>query len=233
MGQKSAVAQDIITIDGPAGAGKSTVSKLVARRLRYTYLDTGAMYRAVAACVQREGIDPQDDPSLKRLCAAVDIDFQGEGDRQRVFCQGEDLTEKIREPTIGWLASTVSTRRPVREAMVNLQRKIGSKGRVVAEGRDTGTVVFPGAKYKFFLVADSKERARRRFQELIAKGAVTTIEEVDREMRERDHQDSSRELAPLRPAPDAKLIDSTDSSPEQVAGEILNIIREREATGNG
>lgn len=233
MGRKSAVTQDIITIDGPAGAGKSTVSKLVARRLRYTYLDTGAMYRAVAACVQREGIDPQDDPSLKRLCAAVDIDFQGEGDRQRVFCRGEDVTEKIREPTIGWLASTVSTRRPVREAMVNLQRKIGSKGRVVAEGRDTGTVVFPGAKYKFFLVADSKERARRRFQELIAKGAATTIEEVDREMRERDHQDSSRELAPLRPAPDAKLIDSTDSSPEQVAGLILNIIREREATGNG
>jgi cytidylate kinase len=233
MSQKTAIAKDIITIDGPAGAGKSTVSKLIARRLCYTYLDTGAMYRAVAVCVQREGIDPQDDPSLKRLCAAIDIEFQGEGDRQRVYCQGEDVTEKIREPKIGWLASTVSTRRPVREAMVNLQRKIGSRGRVVAEGRDTGTIVFPGAQYKFFLLADSQERTRRRFQELITKGNATTMEEVDREMRERDQQDSSRELAPLRPAPDARLIDSTNSSPEQVAGQILRMIQEREETGNG
>lgn len=219
------IQKEIITIDGPAGAGKSTVSQMIARQMNYTYLDTGAMYRAVAVQVRKEGIDPKDDLSLAQLCQRIDIYFEGAADQQKVFCQGEDVTAIIREPEIGWLASTVSTRRPVREAMVNLQRKIGAHGRVVAEGRDTGTVVFPRAQHKFFLIADFRERARRRFQELIRKGSPQTILEVEEEMRKRDEQDSSRDLAPLHPAHDAKIIDSTGLSPEQVMEKIIQEIK--------
>lgn len=135
------------------------------------------------------------------------------------------MTERIREPEIGWLASTVSTKRPVRRAMVKLQRKMGARGRIVAEGRDLGTVVFPRAKYKFFLLADPKIRAERRFRELMAKGKEIRIEEVEKEMQQRDQQDSSRELAPLRPAADARVIDSTRLNPEQVVEEMLKIIK--------
>jgi cytidylate kinase len=216
--------RNIITIDGPAGAGKSTVSKILARQLHYIYLDTGAMYRVVGLWAQREKIDFEDDRALEKLCGQLAIDFQGEGESQRVLCQGEDVTEKIRDPEIGWLASTVSTRRPVREAMVALQRKIGSKGKIVAEGRDTGTVVFPWARYKFFLSADPSERARRRFQELIDRGYKVTLERIEEEIKERDAQDSLRALAPLQPAADAHFLDSTNLTPAQVVEKILRII---------
>jgi cytidylate kinase len=215
---------EIVTIDGPAGAGKSTVSKMLARRLNYIYLDTGAMYRAVALRAQREGIEPKDEPALDRLCANLEISFQETGEGQRLICQGEDVTERIREPEIGWMASVVSMMRPVREAMGALQRKMGSRGGVVAEGRDMGTVVFPGARFKFFLVADPRERSLRRYRELKAKGREIKLEEVEREVRERDAQDSSRELAPLRPAEDAHLIDSTGLTPEEVVARMLAII---------
>lgn len=215
----------IITIDGPAGAGKSTVSKMLARRLDSLYLDTGAMYRAVALRVQMEGVDPKDEEALKELCQKMEISFQDDGERQRVICQGEDVTEGIRDPEIGWLASTVSIKPPVREAMVRLQRKIGFQRRIVAEGRDTGTIVFPHAKYKFFLIADPRERARRRYRELKGKGLEVSLEEIEKEVRERDAQDSSRVLAPLRPAEDAQIIDSTGLTPEEVVERILAIIQ--------
>lgn len=216
----------IITIDGPAGAGKSTVSKLLARRLNYLYLDTGAMYRAVALRAQKEGVDPNDEGALEKLCQRLEISFQEDREGQRVICQGEDVTERIRDPEIGWLASTVSMKRPVREALVRMQRKIGSWGKIIAEGRDTGTVVFPRAKYKFFLSADSQERARRRCRELAARGLAANLKEIEREMKERDEQDSSRQLAPLRPAADARAIDSTGLTPEEVVERMLEIIRE-------
>jgi cytidylate kinase len=216
----------IITIDGPAGAGKSTVSKLLARRLNYFYLDTGAMYRAVALRAQKEGVDPNDEGALEKLCQRLEISFQEDREGQRVICQGEDVTERIRDPEIGWLASTVSMKRPVREALVRMQRKIGSWGKIIAEGRDTGTVVFPRAKYKFFLSADSQERARRRCRELAARGLAANLKEIEREMKERDEQDSSRQLAPLRPAADARAIDSTGLTPEEVVERMLEIIRE-------
>ena len=215
----------IITIDGPAGAGKSTVSKLLARRLNYLYLDTGAMYRAVALRAQKEGVDPNDEGALEKLCRRLKISFQEDREGQRVICQGEDVTERIRDPEIGWMASTVSMKRPVREALVRMQRKIGSPGKIIAEGRDTGTVVFPRAKYKFFLNADPQERARRRCRELAARGLAANLGEIEREMKERDEQDSSRQLAPLRPAEDARAIDSTGLTPEEVVERMLEIIR--------
>jgi cytidylate kinase len=216
----------IITIDGPAGAGKSTVSKMLARKLNFLYLDTGAMYRAVALRAQREGVDPNDEGGLEKLCQRLEISFQEDREGQRVICQGEDVTEGIRDPEIGWMASTVSMKRPVREALVRMQRKIGSRGKIVAEGRDTGTVVFPRAKYKFFLNANPQERARRRFRELAARGLAVNLEEIKKEMKERDEQDSSRQLAPLRPAEDARMIDSTGLTPEEVVERILEIIKE-------
>ena len=216
---------EIVTIDGPAGAGKSTVSRMLARRLGYVYLDTGAMYRAVALRAQKEGVGPEDDRALERLCQDIEIAFREGQDGQRLLCRGEDVTEAIRDPEIGRLASAVSMRRPVREAMAFLQRKMGSGGRIVAEGRDTGTVVFPRARYKFFLTADPQERALRRYRELKAKGLELGLEEVDREVRERDAQDSSRELAPLRPAEDARLVDSTGLTPEEVVEQMVAAIK--------
>jgi len=218
---------EIIAIDGPAGAGKSTVSKMLARRLNYIYLDTGAMYRAVAYRAKEEGIDPADDVALGRLCEKMEISFVGEVESQRVICQGEDVTEKIREPEMGWMASVISLRRPVREAMVRLQQKMGSSGRVVAEGRDMGTVVFPQAKQKFFLIAEPQERARRRHREIKAQGLSVSLEEIEKEIRKRDEQDSSRELAPLRPAEDARIIDTTGLTPEEVVERMLEYIDEK------
>jgi len=216
----------IITIDGPAGAGKSTVSKMLARKLNFLYLDTGAMYRAVALLAQREGVEPDDEGGLEKLCQKLEISFREDREGQRVICQGEDVTEGIRDPEIGWMASTVSMKRPVREALVRMQRKIGSREKIVAEGRDTGTVVFPRAKYKFFLNADPQERARRRFRELEARGLTVDLEEIKKEMKERDEQDSSRQLAPLRPAEDARMIDSTGLTAEEVVERMLEMIKE-------
>lgn len=211
----------IITIDGPAGAGKSTVSKILAERLGYFYLDTGAMYRAVAVRVQEERIDPEDDQALARLCQGLSISFRKKGRQQRIYCQGRDFTQSIREPEIGLLSSKVSTRRPVRQAMVLLQRKLGEKGKVVAEGRDMGTVVFPWAEFKFFLDAKPEERARRRYREFLEKGVSVTQGDVQKEMEERDRQDSTRALSPLRPAEGALQLDSTRLTPEEVVEQML------------
>ena len=216
---------EIITIDGPAGAGKSTVAKMLACRLKYLYLDTGAMYRAVALRAKEQEVDPEDERALQRLCRDLEITFTGDGKNQRVICQGVDVTDKIRDPEIGWMASTVSMKYPVRQAMVRLQRKIGAKGKVVAEGRDTGTIVFPRAKYKFFLNAELAERARRRHRELISKGLSIERKKVEEEIRERDEQDSSRELAPLYLAADARQIDSTGILPEEVVEKILDVVK--------
>jgi len=221
----SSKGKKIVTIDGPAGAGKSTVGKMLARALRYLYLDTGAMYRAVAVRVQQTGINPDDEKALTNLCRNITISFRRKDDKQRVILNGEDVTAKIREPEIGWLASKVSIKRPVREAMVKQQREIGTKGKIVAEGRDTGTVVFPGAPYKFYLTATPGERARRRHQELRAKGLSPEFKGVEKEMAARDAQDSSRDLAPLRPALDAVIIDSTGLTPQEIVKAMVQMIK--------
>lgn len=185
------------------------------------------MYRAVAVEAEKKGIDPADEIALEKLCMDLSVSFQTGGEEQRVICQGEDITEKIRQPHIGMVASRVSMKRPVREAMVRLQREIGAGGKIVAEGRDTTTVVFPQARYKFFLVADPEERARRRYRELVGKGLAPRMEDVGEEINKRDEQDSSRELAPLRASEEAFFIDSTESTAEEVAEQMIKVIRRK------
>jgi len=210
----------LITIDGPAGAGKTTVSRLLAGRLGYRYIDTGALYRGVAVAASRRTIDPQDDAALGRLLEGIDLNFQPHESGQRLTVGGEDITEDIRTPEISMLASTVSARPLVRAYLLKIQRELGRQKGAVFEGRDMGTVVFPEAEVKFFLSASEATRALRRFAEIRAKTG-TSLEEVERDMRRRDEQDSTRALAPLTPAADAIRIDSTGLSIERVVEQML------------
>ena len=215
----------VITIDGPAGAGKSTVSRLVARRLDFVYLDTGAMYRAVALAAKKNGVDLEDHQSLGALCDKLDISFDNTTDPPRILLDSRDISREIRTPEIDMLASRVSAIKEVREAMTSLQRKVAVKaGKVVAEGRDMGTVVFPSARWKFFLTATLDERARRRYEELIQRGEKISKSNVAKEMKKRDEQDSNRALAPLKPADDAMIIDTTNLSIDQVVNRICDIV---------
>lgn len=211
----------IIAIDGPSGAGKSTLSKLLARELGYVNIDTGAMYRAVALAARREQIDPSDDAALERLCRAIDIRFERAHGREKVLLGAEDVSDAIRTPEVSLLTSRVSASPVVRDAMVRLQREMGRNGGVVLEGRDIGTVVFPHAEVKFFLVAGARERGRRRFEELKAKGIDVDLDRTVAEIEARDAADSARTHAPLLQAPDAVAIDSTAMSIEEVLQAML------------
>ena len=214
----------VITIDGPAGSGKSTVSRLIAERLGILYLDTGAMYRAAALQAQRMGIDFNDGQGLFNMCMALDLRFIPNGNSQTILLGNEDITAVIRSPEMDMLASRISAVKEVREAMMMLQRKVGMTGALVAEGRDMGTVVFSDAEYKFFVTASIPERARRRHLERIGRGESISIEKVEEEMKKRDTQDSGRAIAPLRPADDAEIIDTTGIGIEQVIDRIINKI---------
>lgn len=205
----------LITIDGPAGAGKTTVSRALADRLDYRYIDTGALYRGVALAVKIQGIDPQNDADLKQLCKGLKLAFVLNEAGLRLISNGQDISERIRTPEITMLASAVSARPVVREYLLDLQRDMGNEKAVVFEGRDMGTVVFPAADVKFFLDASTAKRAERRFDELNSKNGQT-LDEVERDIQQRDQNDSTREVAPLKPARDAIIIDSTDLTVEQV-----------------
>lgn len=210
----------VIAVDGPSGAGKSTVAHLLAERLGYLQIDTGAMYRAVAYLMRQNGIDSEDNDAVERFCSDVDIRLDRSNGFQRVFANGQEVTGEIRTPEMSLLTSRISTLRPVREAMMAAQRRMGVKGGVVLEGRDIGTVVFPCADVKFFLSASAEERGRRRFSELVAKGEQVTLENTIEAVVLRDQQDSERDLAPLRMADDAIAIDSSGKTIE----EVLNIM---------
>jgi cytidylate kinase len=222
-----AVPKLVVAIDGPAGAGKSTVSKRLARRLGYRLLDTGAIYRAVALGAERQGISWEDAEALARLAAALDIDFAFDGEVNRVWVGGEDVSAAIRAPAISQGASKVSAHPPVRAALLDLQRRLGEQGGVVAEGRDIGTVVFPQAGAKFFLVASPIERASRRAAELRAGGQVVDDAAVLAEVEERDRRDSERAAAPLRRAEDAVLVDSSGRGIDDVVAEMESLVRAR------
>jgi CMP/dCMP kinase len=215
----------VIAIDGPSGAGKSTVSRLLAQRLGYLQIDTGAMYRAVAYLLQQAGIDPDDMTAVEGLCRGVDIRLEQVDGQQRVIANDQDVTAQIRTPEMSLMTSRISALRPVREAMLQAQRRMGARGGVVLEGRDIGTVVFPDADVKFFLSASAAERGRRRFLELAAKGEQVTLEETIQAVDDRDQQDSQRDLAPLRQAEDAVAIDSSSRSIDEVLDSMVAVCR--------
>jgi CMP/dCMP kinase len=218
------MAKLLITIDGPAGAGKTTVSRALADRIGYRYIDTGALYRAVAFEVKVHGIDPDDENALEQLCRHLELSFVETEQGVRLVCSGKDITDHIRSPEIAMLASAVSARAAVRHCLLEVQRNLAKDKGVVFEGRDMGTVVFPHADVKFFLDAGPKTRALRRYRELEAT-AVQTLTEVEQDMTRRDANDQNRSLAPLKPAADAFRIDSTQLTVDQVVTQMVAQIR--------
>jgi cytidylate kinase len=220
----AAMKKVVVTIDGPAGAGKSTVAKQLAKKLGYHLLDTGAIYRAVAFAAQRATISWDDAAGCADIARELDIRFELVGDKNHVFLAGADVSAAIRTPEVSSGASKVSAHPPVRAALLELQRRLGAGGGVVVEGRDTGTVVFPHAEAKFFLSANDEERARRRCAEL---PAGTDFQQVLREIRERDQRDASRDVAPMKPADDAVLVDSSTQTIEQVVDSLAAVVSTR------
>lgn len=215
----------IVAIDGPSGAGKSTLAKRLAKELGFTYLDTGAMYRALALKMLRQGINPDEESGLAALVRQTEIDVQENGGRLQVLLDGADVADLIRTPEVSQMASKVSARKIVRQRMMELQRAAAGKGHIVAEGRDIGTVIFPGAEVKVYLDASVHERARRRFEELRADGRQVSMEDTVRELTERDRRDSERDLAPLRRAADAVAVDSSALPTDAVAERVMELIR--------
>ncbi len=217
-----------IAIDGPSGAGKSSVSRLLAEALGLTYVDTGAMYRAIALKAHESGIDVNDHKKLEILCASTDIVI----DNERIFVDGEDLGERIREPYMDQVVSGFSAVKVVRDRLVALQRRYGMDGGVVMEGRDIGTVVFPDADVKFYLDASPEVRAKRRYEQLVSRGVEADYGDILEKIVERDRRDETRLHSPLRVADGAIYIDTSGLEMEEVLATMLNKVRERLAIGN-
>ena len=217
----------IVTIDGPSGAGKSTVSQLLAERLKYQYIDTGALYRVVALKVKQENLDPEDEDGLSSLCNRLDVSSGQENGKLGFFLEGKDVSEEIRTPEMSLLASEVSAKKVVRDTLLKIQRKLGDGGGIVVEGRDMGTVVFPEAEVKFFLNASLNIRGERRFKQYRDKGKVFDLDKIIREIEKRDSDDTRRALSPLKPADDAIEVDSTKMNLEEVVEAMLKIVQQR------
>ncbi len=211
----------VITIDGPSGSGKGTISRLLADGLGYSYLDTGALYRSVAWKVKEEKVDPEDEAAMEVLLRGISIDLRIDG----IFVNGVDVTAGIRTTEIGELSSRVSSKPAVRERLFHLQKEICVMGKVVIEGRDTGTTIFPEASNKFYLDADVKERARRRYEELKEKFPDITLEQTIEDIEKRDARDSSREASPLKQTDDMVYIDSTGLSIAEVVAKIKKSLK--------
>ena len=215
-----------VAIDGPAGAGKSTVSRAAAKAVGYIYVDTGALYRAVGVNALRKGIDTKDKPAVAASLADISVDLVFENGEQKVLLNGENVSSEIRTPPASMAASDVSAVPEVRAFLFDLQRDIAKRNNCIMDGRDIGTVVLPDAKVKIFLTASPEERAMRRYKELIEKGTVVKYEDVLSELIERDYNDSHREIAPLKPAEDGVILDTTGLSLEESVNEIIRIIKE-------
>lgn len=216
----------VVAIDGPAGAGKSTIAKLAAEKLGYAYIDTGAMYRSVAWKFLQTGRE-FDEAFISELANTMIIEFKPEAKVNRVFVDGTEVTEAIRTPEVTAIVSRVAAIGAVREAMVEQQRRMGEIGGVLMDGRDIGTVVFPHAQLKIFLTASVEERARRRYKEMVEKGQQVELAQLQEDIAARDKQDSERAISPLRQADDALLLDTSDMSIAQVTDKILQLVQER------
>lgn len=212
-----------IAIDGPAGAGKSTIAKAVARRLRMIYVDTGAMYRAMALFMLREGVDPGDGEAVSAKCREADITIAYEGSEQVVYLNGENVNPYLRTEEVGNMASATSVQPAVREKLVELQQALAAKTDCIMDGRDIGTCVLPHAQVKIYLTASSEVRAKRRYDELTAKGEVCDLQKIKEDIEDRDYRDMHREHSPLRRAEDAVLVDSSDMTVEEVIEQILKL----------
>lgn len=212
----------IIAIDGPAGSGKSTTARLVAQKLGFVYLDTGAMYRAITLKALERGVDVNDEENLEKLTKKSVISFENKDGTNRIWLDGKDVTEKIREPRVDKIVSYVSMHKKVRKVLVEKQKRMGEESDLVAEGRDTTTVVFPHA-FKIYLDASLEERAKRRFLELKEKGIETTLEEQIREISRRDKLDSEREASPLLREKDGVVLDTTDLTIEQQVDRVIKL----------
>ena len=217
----------VITIDGPAGSGKSTTAKLVAKRLGLLYLDTGAMYRAIALKALMKGIDLEDERSLENLANDTQIDVIPDPDGCRVIMDGEDVSERIRTHEVSQASSKVSAVRGVRRRLIEIQRRIGAAGGIVAEGRDIGSVVFPDADIKIYLDADIETRTLRRMKDMERSGEQIPFEKVKEDIQRRDKQDSSRQLSPLIVPEGAKIIDTSNLSIEEQVEKVLDEVRRR------
>ncbi len=213
-----------IAIDGPAGAGKSTIAKLIAKKKNLIYVDTGAMYRAVALYILRQKTDLEDAEAIASVCREADITIRYEDGVQVVYLNGENVNAFLRTEEVGNTASKTSANPAVREHLLSLQRKLASENDCIMDGRDIGTVVLPDAQLKVFLTASSDVRAKRRYDELVAKGEAADFEKIKADIEQRDYQDMHREIAPLKQAVDARLVDTSDMSIEEVVDTICGLI---------
>lgn len=216
-----------IAIDGPAGAGKSTIAKKVAKELDYIYVDTGAMYRAIAYYLVTNQIDIENENALEEACRSITIEIRYEQDAQQVYLNGDNVTPYLRTEETGNMASKSSAKAPVRAALLDLQRNMAKQFNVVMDGRDIGTNVLTDAEVKIYLTASSKERANRRYKELIEKGEVADFDKIEADIIERDERDMNRAIAPLKQAEDAVLVDSSEMGIEEVVNTILSIAKEK------
>lgn len=216
-----------IAIDGPAGAGKSTIARRVAKELAFVYVDTGAMYRAMALYLIRSGAGKEDGKEFGKLCQGADISIEYREGEQTVILNGENVTPLLRTEEVGNMASVSSADPKVREKLLDLQRKLAASMSVVMDGRDIGTTILPDADVKIYLTASSQKRAERRYKELIEKGISCCLDEIRRDIEERDRRDMNREISPLRQAEDAVLVDSSDMTIEEVTERILQICCEK------
>ncbi len=216
-----------VAIDGPGGAGKSTSARAAAKAMGYIYVDTGALYRAIGVNALRKNIDTKDKPAVAASLEGISVDLVFENGEQKVLLNGEDVSVEIRTPPASMAASDVSAVPEVRAFLFDLQRDIASRNSCIMDGRDIGTVVLPHAQVKIFLTASAEERAKRRYNELVAKGSDVSYQAVLDELIERDYNDSHREIAPLRPAEDSVVLDTTGVSLEEQVEKIISIIKER------